>query len=201
MSIKSSGPPLDLRGDHSLSDDNLQGDDKPKPQRKDSKALMLQIPGETKFEKFQFMRGMGYSEDEIKLHLHIKTHNQFQVMDSRAASQVESYLRYQARSGHIQNLTNALKIQWKNVFALEKRANAISLLCDNNPKNHKFAYADSHVRQTLNSAVTLVVEMQEKTPLADAFNLFIKKNVLEAGTKGKTNNIHKLPVTPKELSN
>ena len=77
----------------------------------------------------------------------------------------------------------------------------MSTLCDANLKNHKYAYADSHVRQTLNAAVTIVVEMQEKTPLAAAFNLFIKKNVLEGGNKGKTNNIHKIPVTPEELSN
>jgi len=176
-------------------DDSI-GDQKPMPKRASSKELMLQIPGETKFEKFQFMRGMGYSEEEIIKHLAIPSKAAFNMLDQKATSLVEAYLTYQARSGHVQNLVNVLKIQWKNVIALEKRAMQLSKQCELHPKDRKLAYAESHIRQTLNVATQIVTEMQEKTPLAMAFNKFIKENVIEGG---KRKDSKQLPVTPKEL--
>lgn len=167
------------------------------PKRASSKELMLQIPGETKFEKFGWMRGMGYSEEDIMKHLAIPSKGAFNMLDQKATSIVESFLVYQARSGHVQNLVNALKIQWKSVIALEKRAIHLAKECDAHPKDRKLAYAESHVRQTLNVAVQIVTEMQEKTPLAMAFNKFIKENVVEGG--GKRKDTKQLPVTPKEL--
>lgn len=177
-------------------DDEI-GDQKAAPKRASSKELLLQIPGETKFEKFQFMRGMGYSEDEIIKHLNIPSKAAFNMLDQRATNLVESYLTYQARSGHVQNLVNALKIQWKNVIALEKRAVHLAKECDEHPHDRKLAYAESHIRQTLNVATQIVTEMQEKTPLAMAFNKFIKENVVQGG--GTRKGSKQLPVTPKEL--
>jgi len=179
--------------------DDTLGDQKPMPKRKESKELMLQIPGETKFEKFQFMRGMGYSEEEIMRHLAIRTQAAFKMLDQKATSLVEAYLNYQARSGHVQNLVNALKIQWRSVIALEKRAMALAKQCEKHPNDRKLAYAESHLRQTLNVAIQTVTEMQEKTPLAMAFNKFIKENVIEGGGSSKRADTGKLPVTPKEL--
>ena len=179
--------------------DAYTGDQKAAPKRASSKELLLQIPGETKFEKFQFMRGMGYSEDEIIKHLNIPSKAAFKMLDQKATNLVEAYLSYQARSGHVQNLVNALKIQWKSVIALEKRAMVVAKYCDKKPGDRKLAYAESHVRQTLNVAVQIVTEMQEKTPLAMAFNKFIKDNVVQGGGTRKGSN--QLPVTPKELEN
>lgn len=180
--------------------DEIQGDQPVRPKKGPIKELMDQIPGVTKFEKFQFMRGMAYSEDQICKYLHLTKHA-FELIDDRATKQVESYLRYQMKAGYIQNITNALQIQWKNVYALEKRANAIAKQCDKKNSDRKLAYAESHLRQTLNVAVDIAKKMQEETPAVAAFNQFIKENIIEGGGGKKKINSNRLPVTPDELTN
>lgn len=182
-------PPMDDTGDRKL-----------KPQTEINKELMQQFPGVTKFEKFQFMRGMTYSEEQIRKYLSL-THKAFELMDDRANRQVESYLRYQAKSGYIQNITNALSIQWMNVFALQKRAIAAAKQANDNEKDRKLVYAEAHIRNVLNEALKVVTDMQEKTPTVSAFNLFIKENIIEGGGGNKKNRANKLPVTPEELTN
>jgi len=178
-----------------------EGDQVAKPRTPESKQLMDQIPGITKFEKFQFMRGMAYSEDQICKYLHL-TKNAFKHIDDRATKQVESYLRYQMKAGYIQNITNALQIQWKNVYALEKRALAIAKQCEKHNTDRKLAYAESHLRQTLNVAVEIVSKMQEETPAVAGFNQFIKENIIEGGGGAKKKlQAGRLPVTPDELKN
>jgi len=176
--------------------DELQADQPVMPRKGPIRDLTDQIPGVTKFEKFQFMRGMAYSEDQICKYLNLSK-NAFNLIDDRATKQVESYLRYQMKAGYIQNITNALQIQWKNVYALEKRANVISKQCDKHQSDRKLAYAESHLRQTLNVAVEIAKKMQEETPAVAGFNQFIKENVIEGG--GTKKNKNKLAVTPAEI--
>lgn len=169
----------------------------PKKEGNKRDAILL-IPGDTKFEKFQFMQGMGYDEDKIRSFLSIGA-DQYRLMGVKADSIVANYLRYQAKTGHMQNLKMALTIQWDNTLKLKKRADKISEAADKSPDDRKLAYAESHLRQTLNNAVDSVFTMQQTVPLAAAFDKFIKENIVEPtasrARKGK------LPMTPDELTN
>lgn len=162
------------------------------------KETLLLIPGETKFEKFQFMQGMGYDEDKIRSFLTINA-DQFRLMGVKADNLVANYLRYQAKTGHMQNLKMALTIQWDNTLKLKKRADKISIAADANPEDRKLAYAESHLRQTLNNAVDSVFDMQQTVPLAAAFDKFIKENIIEP--KESKARKGRLPMTPEELTN
>jgi len=178
--------------------DNV-GDQVPQPKNKESKELLQPIPGNTKYEKFQFMRGMAYSEEQIRKYLTL-TKEAFVRMDERANLQVESYLRYQMKAGYIQNITNALNIQWNNVYALQKRAIAAAKQANANEDDRKLVYAEAHIRNVLNDALKVVTEMQEKTPAVAALNQFIKENIIEGGGRKKSGS-KKLPVMPEELTN
>lgn len=162
---------------------------------------VTKIPGKTKFDRFQFMRGIGYSELEIRIELDIPTEDAFKQMDEKAANLAKAYLRYLVKTGHIQNLVNGLKIQWESVFALQKRANALAEQCEKHPTDRKLAYAESHLRQTLNVAMQTVTDMSKDVPLAEGFNLFIKENIIEGGAKRRGTNIHNMPVSPADLTN
>jgi len=140
------------------------------------------------------MRGMGYSESQIIKYLNLSV-AAFRMMDSRATIQVESYLRYLMKSGYIQNVTNALIIQWKNVYALQKRAIIIAKSADQDEKSTKYAYAEAHIRNALNNAIMTVSELQEKTPAIAAFNQFINENIIQKNNDIPTSN--KLSVFPK----
>ena len=105
------------------------------------------------------------------------------------------------KTGHIQNLVNGLKIQWESVFALQKRANKLAIQCDKFPKDRKLAYAESHLRQTLNVAMQTVTDMSKDIPLAEGFNLFIQENIIEGGAKRRGTNVHNMPVSPTDLTN
>ena len=118
-------------------DPETVGDQIPNPKKKSYIQLLQRIPGETKFEKFQYMRGMGFSQDKIMLTLGIKTQNAFTLMDQKADEIVGNYLRYQAKTGHMQNLTNALVIGWNNVFALEQAAEGAQKVRTDNPDERK----------------------------------------------------------------
>ena len=176
------------------------GDRAPAPKREDYRKELEQIPGVTKYEKFQFMRGMAYSEEQIIKYLNM-TKAAFTMMDSRATIQVESYLRYLMKAGYIQNVTNALTIQWKNVYALQERAITAGIQAKANPKNSKLVYAEAHIRNILNTAIQVVTELQEKTPAVAGFNQFIKENIVEGGPTKKKANYNRLPVTPDEIIN
>ena len=181
-------------------DPETVGDQIPNPKKKSYKELLARIPGETKFEKFQYMRGMGFSEEKIMSTLGIKTHDAFRMMDQKAADIVANYIRYQAKSGHMQNLTNALVIGWNNVFALEQAADAAKALRIKHPDDRKNIYPESHVRQALANALHEVIELQHKTPLAAAFDLFIKENIIE-GEHNKIKGGRKMHVFPDQLKN
>lgn len=181
---------------HADTDD--VGDQIPMPKLKTTKDLLKKIPGVTKFDKFQWMVGAAYSEDDIRKYLNIKTHDQFRVMENRQILQVETFLRRQVRSGHMQNIANLLRIQWLNVFAIQRRADVLAKKCELHPNDRKLAYAESHLRQTLNIAIQLANDLQLKTPLAEGFNQFIKENIIEGG--GKRINTNQLPVTPAEIT-
>ncbi len=177
---------------------NKVADQIPQPKNKNTKKELDQIPGITKYEKFQFMRGMAYSEEQIRNYLSM-TQEAFYMMDSRATSQVESYLRYLMKAGYIQNITNALTIQWKNVYALQERAIAAAKKATANEDDRKLVYAEAHIRNVLNDAIKTITELQEKTPAVTAFNQFVKENIIEGGGKKRIKG--KLPVTPDELTN
>ena len=176
------------------------GDQIANPKKKSYKELLARIPGTTKFEKFQYMRGMGFSEEQIRATLDIKTHDAFKMMDQKASDIVANYLRYQAKTGHMQNLTNALVIGWNNVFALQEGADAAKKLREKHPNETKYYYPETHYRQTLASALQDVIELQHKTPLAAAFDLFVKENIIEADNTKKKEG-RKMHVFPDQLKN
>lgn len=159
------------------------------------------IQGNTKFEQFQHMRGIGYSEDEIMKELGIPTQDAFRQMDEKSEKLAVNYLKYLVNVGHIQNLINVLKHQSENVTALSKRAKAAATQADANKKDRKLVYAESHVRNTLTTAIQVLNELQKDVILAEGFNQFVKLNIIEGGTKRKGTNIHNMPVTPAELTN
>ena len=181
-------------------DPETVGDQIPNPKKSAYKELLQRIPGTTKFEKFQYMRGMGFSEQQIMSSLGIKTHDAFRMMDQKADEIVANYLRYQAKTGHMQNLTNALVIGWNNVFALEQAAEAAKKLRIKYPDDRKNIYPESHVRQALSNALKEVVELQHKTPLAAAFDLFVKENIIDADNSKKMGG-RKMHVFPDQLKN
>jgi len=188
------------RKNYPKQDPETVGDQIPNPKKKAYKELLQRIPGTTKFEKFQYMRGMAFSEEKIMQTLGIKTHDAFRMMDQKASDIVANYLRYQAKTGHMQNLTNALVIGWNNVFALEEAAEAAKQLRIKHPNDRKNIYPESHVRQALSNALKEVVELQHKTPLAAAFDLFVKENIIEADNAKKMGG-RKMHVFPDDLKN
>jgi len=176
-----------------------EGDQIPNPKKESYKQLLQRIPGTTKFEKFQYMRGMSFSEEQISKTLNIKTKDAFRMMDQKADDIVGNYLRYLAKTGHMQNLSNALIIAWDNVFALKEAAESAKALRIKHPNETKFFYPENHFRQSLSSALKEVVEMQHKTPLAAAFDLFVKENIIEGDHSKKGGK--KLHVFPDHLKN
>jgi len=161
------------------------------------KTLLNEIPGETKFDRFQFMRGMGYSKEQIKSHLGLKK-TAFVDMEVRAHEVVSQYMRYLAKTGHLQNLTTALQIQWRNVFALERRAKQAAVNADKYPEDRRLIYAEATVRMNLTNAITEVYNIQLKTPLAEAFRIFVKENIVEGSEKKVKKG---LPLMPDQLQN
>jgi len=188
------------RKNYPKQDPETVGDQIPNPKKPAYKELLQRIPGTTKFEKFQYMRGMAFSKEQIMATLGIKTHDAFRMMDQKASDIVANYLRYQAKTGHMQNLTNALVIAWNNVFALEQAADAAKKLREKHPEDRKCIYPESHVRQTLANALHEVIELQHKTPLAAAFDLFVKENIIE-GDHNKIMKGRKMHVFPDQLKN
>jgi len=179
-----------------------EGDQLPNPRKPELQELIQRIPGTTKFEKFQFMRGMAYTELQICKSLSIKTHAAFHMMDQKADNIVSNYLRYQAKTGHLQNLTTALKIGWNNVYALERAAKDAESLRKQHPKETKYYYPENHFRQTLATALKDVVELQKNEPLAAAFDLFIKENIINTNhSKKKSGAPGGLALYPKDLKN
>jgi hypothetical protein len=120
-------------------------------------------------------------------------------MDQKADGIVANYLRYLAKTGHMQNLSNALIIGWENVFALKQAAEAAKVLREKFPDDRKNIYPESHVRMALSNALKEVVELQHKTPLAAAFDQFIKENIIEADHSKKGDKM--MAVFPKDLKN
>lgn len=180
-------------------DPETVGDQIANPKKSEYQELLQRIPGTTKFEKFQYMRGMGMSEQTIMSALGIKTHDAFRKMDQKADELVANYLRYQAKTGHLQNLTNGLIIGWNNVFGLKQIAEDAAKLRIQNPKDRKLMYLEIHARTALSSALKEIVELQHKTPLAAAFDKFIKENIIEADLSKKGN--RKMAVFPDDLPN
>ena len=175
------------------------GDQIANPKKQSYKDLLKRIPGTTKFEKFQYMRGMAFSEEQISQTLGIKTKDAFRMMDQKADEIVGNYLRYLAKTGHMQNLSNALIIGWENVFALKQAAEDATALRKKHPDDTKYYYPENHFRNSLSGALKEVVELQHKTPLAAAFDQFVKENIIEADhskKKGKS-----MAVFPKDLKN
>jgi hypothetical protein len=119
-------------------------------------------------------------------------------MDRKADEMSSNYLRYQAKTGHMQNLQMSLEMQWRNALKLEKRANEISKQADENPEDRKLAYAESHLRQTLNNSLETVYMLQTKVPLAAGFDKFIKENIIEP--KERRNSKRKLAIVPSSYS-
>lgn len=179
-----------------------EGDQIPNPRKPELQNLIERIPGTTKFEKFQFMRGMAYTELQICKSLNIKSHAAFHMMDQKADDIVSNYLRYQAKTGHLQNLATALKISWNNVYALERAAKDAEELRKKHPTETKYYYPENHFRQTLAAALKDVVELQKNEPLAAAFDLFIKDNIIEADhSRKKSGAPGGLALFPKDLKN
>jgi hypothetical protein len=164
----------------------------------DKRETLTLVPGETKFEKFQFMQGMGYDEEKIRAYLSI-TAEAFRMMEVKQDKLVSNYLRFQAKTGHMQNLKMALNIQWQNTLKLKKRADTISEQADKHPEDRKLAYAESHLRQTLNNAVDSVYQMQQDVPLAHAFDKFIKENIIEP--KERKGSEKRMAILPDQLRN
>ena len=188
-----------MKKESAKQDPETVGDQIANPKKKSYIELLKRIPGTTKFEKFQYMRGMSFSEEQISQTLGIKTKDAFRMMDQKADAIVANYLRYLAKTGHMQNLSNALIIGWENVFALKQAAEAAKALRIKYPDDRKNIYPESHVRMALSNALKEVVELQHKTPLAAAFDQFIKENIIEADHSkkgGKT-----MAVFPKDLKN
>lgn len=182
----------------SESNSTDEGDQIPNPKKESYKQLLKRIPGTTKFEKFQYMRGMSFSEEQISKTLSIKTKDAFRMMDQKADNIVGNYLRYLAKTGHMQNLSNALIIGWENVFALKSAAEDAKKLREKHPNETKYFYPENHFRQSLSSALKDVVELQHKTPLAAAFDQFVKENIIEADHSKKNKG---MSVFPKDLKN
>lgn len=177
-----------------------EGDQIANPKNQAYKDLLKRIPGTTKFEKFQYMRGMAFSEEQIMKTLNIKTKEAFHMMDQKADIIVANYLRYLAKTGHMQNLSNALIIGWENVFALKSAAEDATKLRKDNPNETKYYYPENHFRQSLSSALKEVVELQHKTPLAAAFDMFVKENIIEADLSKKKKG-GRMAVFPDQLKN
>jgi len=177
-----------------------EGDQIPNPRKQSYQDLLKRIPGNTKFEKFQYMRGMAFSEEQIMKTLNIKTADAFRMMDQKADDIVANYLRYQAKTGHMQNLSNALIIGWENVFALKQAAEAAKKLREEHPEETKYYYPENHFRTSLSNALKDVVELQHKTPLAAAFDQFVKENIIEADNS-KRKEGRKMAVFPDQLKN
>ena len=176
----------------------FDGDQIPNPKKESYKELLKRIPGTTKFEKFQYMRGMAFNEEQILKTLNIKSKDAFRMMDQKADIIVANYLRYLAKTGHMQNLSNALIIGWENVFALKSAAEDAKKLREKHPTETKYYYPENHFRQSLSSALKEVVELQHKTPLAAAFDQFVKENIIEADHSKKNNG---MSVFPKDMKN
>jgi hypothetical protein len=181
------------------NDSKDEGDQIPNPRKKAHRQLIENIPGITKFEKFQHMRGMGFNETQIKQALNIKTDDAFRMMDNRAHDIVQSYLRYQAKTGHMQNLVTSLVMMWQNVFDLKEACDDAKMLRKNHPDETKYYYPESHFRTAYSNALNDVFQLQHKTPLADALNQFVKENMIEGiGNRSKSKNIG---IWPKGLKN
>ena len=163
---------------------------------KEKKEALTLVPGDTKFEKFCWMRGIGYTETKIRAYLSISA-EYFDEMDRRADEIAQNYLRYQAKTGHMQNLQMALTMQWNNALKLEKRANAITEAADKSPDDRKLAYAESHLRQTLNNSLETVYMLQQKVPLAMGFNKFVKENIVEP--KERRSNKGRMALIPEQV--
>jgi len=144
----------------------------------EKKEALTLVPGDTKFEKFTWMRGMGMNENKIRSHLSISA-EQFDFMDRKSDELASNYLRFQAKTGHMLNLQMSLEMQWKNALHLQERADAMRDACKKDPDDRKLAYAESHLRQTLNNALETVYMLQTKVPLAAGFDKFIKENIIE----------------------
>jgi hypothetical protein len=187
------------RKNYPKQDPNTVGDQIANPKKPEYIELLQRIPGVTKFEKFQYMRGMGISEQIIMSTLGIKTHDAFRKMDQKADEIVSNYLRYQAKTGHMQNLTNALIIGWENVFALKEAAEDAKKLRKEHPKDTKYYYPENHFRTSLSNALKEIVELQHKTPLAAAFDKFVKENIIEADLSKKGG--RRMAVFPDDLPN
>lgn len=181
------------------SEPKNKNDEETSKQKKSYKELLKRIPGNTKFEKFQYMRGMAFSEQQIMKSLDLKTKDTFRKMDEKADNIVANYLRYQAKTGHMQNLSNALIIGWENVFALKDAAEAAKKLREKHPDETKYYYPENHFRTSLSSALKEVVELQHKTPLAAAFDQFVKENIIEADLSKKKGG--RMAVFPDQLKN
>ena len=167
----------------------------PKKDSEKKDAIML-VPGETKFEKFCWMRGIGYDENRIRNYLSIKA-DVFDMMDRKADEQAQNYLRYQAKTGHMQNLQMALSMQWENALHLQERANKVREACIENPKDRKLAYAESHLRQTLNNSLETVYMLQTKVPLAMGFKQFVKEHIVEPDNSKK--NKRRMAIIPEQV--
>lgn len=156
------------------------------------------VPGVTKFEKFTWMRGMGIIETKIRAHLSIGA-EQFDYMDRKADELASNYLRFQAKTGHMLNLQMSLEMQWKNALHLQQRAEAMRTACNKDPGDRKLAYAESHLRQTLNNALETVYMLQTKVPLAAGFDKFIKENIIEP--KERRTARRRMAIIPEQLKN
>jgi len=163
---------------------------------------LLEIPGNTKAEKFRFMHNFGYTESEILQKVKINK----KVFDNMLKDLEESttaYLNYLAKSGHISTMATTLQQQAKDIQVQEElRDIAINALRED-PRSHKRMYAVNHINISLHKMRAETFELQGKTPLAAAFNQFVKKNIVERGAHSKdfSNNIYGLPVTPEQLEN
>jgi len=156
------------------------------------------IPGDTKFEKFCWMRGMNYDETRIRKNLSISA-EQFDYMDRKANEITSNYTRFVAKTGHMLNLQMVLQLEWENAIKLKDAAEDARKDRKANPGNHKMVYCEANVRSIYKTQLNEIFEKQAAGPLAHGFNQFIKENIVEP-TKRK-NTKKRLAVLPEELEN
>lgn len=164
-------------------------------QKKDDLTL---TPGDTKFEKFCWMRGMNYNEDRIRKTLSISA-EQFDYMDRKANEITANYTRFVAKTGHMLNLQMTLQLEWENAMKLKDAAEDARENRKQNPTNHKLSYAEANLRSIYKTQLSEIFEKQAAGPLAHGFNQFVKENIVEPTNKRDKGK--RLPIMPEELEN
>ena len=149
------------------------------------------------------MINFGYDEATIKTELNL-TKGAYDTWLNDLEHSTESYLNYLAKIGHISTMVETLQSLGKDIRIQEGIRNLAVKSLEKDPDNLKRVYSVTHANICLSKMRTEAFELQGKTPLAAAFRQFVKKNIVEAGGKGRkdhSNNLYNLPVLPEELGN